>query len=378
VPGILMVAGEASGDLHGSGVVRELRRLRPELPVYGIGGPRMRAAGMETLFDISQTAILGFAEVIRHLPFIRRMFREMKALVRERRPQLVIPIDYPGFNLRFADFVHRQGIPVLYYISPQVWAWGRYRVRKIARVVSQMAVIFQFEEDFYRQYNVPATFVGHPLLESLHVTLSRQEFLSRYQLDASRPLLALLPGSRLQEVQRLLPEMISTAAWLREHLPDLQVAVSRAPQVPAEVYTRLFGTQKLPLVTDTYTLMAYATAMMVASGTATIEAAILGTPFAVVYRVSPLSYWLGKKLIQVDHVAMANIVAGKRVVPEFIQKEFTAERVGPVVLEWLTDKGARENVHRALAEVKEKLGKPEASRKVAELALQMMEETNAV
>ena len=377
MPGVLMIAGEASGDLHGAGVVRELRRLRPGLPVYGIGGPRMRAAGMETFFDISQTAILGFTEVVKHLPFVLKMFRKMKSLVRERRPQLIIPIDYPGFNLRFARFAHSRGIPVLYYISPQVWAWGRGRVRKIARTVDHMAVIFRFEEEFYRQRGVPATFVGHPLLESLRVGLSREEFFSRFGLEPARPLLGLLPGSRVQEVRRLLPEMLHTADWVSERLPGVQIAVSRAPQVPEEVYRTVPGSGRVRLVSDTYSLMAHATALIVASGTATVEAAIIGTPFAVVYRVSPLSYWLGKRLVRVDHIAMANIVAGRRLVPEFVQNEFAAGRVGPAVLQWFQDAESREKMRRQLAALKEKLGAPEASRKVARLAVEMMRKENA-
>ena len=370
--GILMVAGEASGDLHGAGVVRALKEQLPGVEVFGIGGPRMRAAGMETLFDISQTAVIGFTEVVKHLRFFRRMFRQMKALARQRHPDLAILIDYPGFNLRFAGFLHGNGVPVLYYISPQVWAWGQRRVRKIARVVDHMAVIFEFERDFYRRFGVPATFVGHPLLESLKVPLSEEEFLQRYKLDAGRPVLGLLPGSRVQEVKRLLPDMLRTAEAVRREVPECQIAVSRAANVPDEVFRDAGVGQGAVLVSETYALMAHSSALVVASGTATVEAAIIGTPFAVVYRVSPLSYWLGKRLIRVDHIAMANIVAGERIVPEFVQREFRPPEVAQTVLSWIRDPAAAEAMRERLKNVRQKLGKPGASQRVAELALNLM------
>ena len=370
--GILMVAGEASGDLHGAGVIRALKEQLPGVEVFGIGGPRMRAAGMETLFDISQTAVIGFTEVVKHLRFFRRMFHQMKALARQRHPDLAILIDYPGFNLRFAGFLHGNGVPVLYYISPQVWAWGQRRVRKIARVVDHMAVIFEFERDFYRRFGVPATFVGHPLLESLKVPLTKEEFLQRYELDAGRPVLGLLPGSRVQEVKRLLPDMLRTAEAVRREVPECQIAVSRAANVPDEVFRDAGVGQDAVLVSETYALMAHSSALVVASGTATVEAAIIGTPFAVVYRVSPLSYWLGKRLIRVDHIAMANIVAGERIVPEFVQREFRPPEVAQTVLSWIRDPAAAEAMRERLKNVRQKLGKPGASQRVAELALNLM------
>jgi lipid-A-disaccharide synthase len=223
---IFIIAGETSGDLHGSGLVRELRKIDPQLRIWGIGGERMRAAGTETEYDISQMAFLGFSEVVRHLPFIRKALRHIKSLLRERKPDLVILIDYPGFNLRIAAFAHRLGLKVLYYISPQVWAWGEKRVKKIARFVDRMAVIFKFEETFYHNHNVPVTFVGHPLLDSLQIRLNRDEFYKKYRLAADAPILALLPGSRVQEVRRLLPGMVEIAEQFKTAVPETRIAVS--------------------------------------------------------------------------------------------------------------------------------------------------------
>ncbi len=369
---ILIIAGETSGDLHGANLVRELHQLAPDCVVWGIGGVRMEAAGVKIEYHISQMAFLGFSEVIKHLPFIRKVLHRLQSLVELNKPDLVILIDYPGFNLRMAKFAHNRGIKVLYYISPQVWAWGKNRIKKIARRIDHMAVIFDFERQLYEAYHVPVTFVGHPLLDTIYIAPTREEFLRSYGLDSQSPILALLPGSREQEVQRLLPEMLSIAAEFKNHCPECQIAVSTTDHIPIKLYDDILQSFSCTKVTDTYALMAYATLMMVASGTATLESAIIGTPFVMVYRVSPLSYWLGKRLIKIDHLALANVVAGKRVVPEFIQDEFCAATVVPALLNLLRSETERQKMKSEFAEIRQKIGNAGASHRVAELAVALL------
>ncbi len=369
---ILIIAGEPSGDLHAAGVVRELLRQRPGWEVVGIGGPQMAAAGMTCFHSTDEMAILGFVEVLRHFPFIRHVMNEMKTQILQNRPDLVILVDYPGFNLRFARFVHRQGIPILYYISPQVWAWGKGRVKKMAKWISRMAVIFPFEEEIYRRAGVDVTFVGHPLLEKLGTEKGGVDLKGELGIPPSGKIFGLLPGSRPQEVRKLLPEMIRTFEMLREEFPELEGVVSQSPQLQSDFYAH-FLAPELKLTPHTEALMRSSYFMLVASGTATLEAALAGTPFAVVYRLAPLSYFIGKHLISVEHIGMVNIVAGRRVVPEFIQRDFRAEKMVPEIGKILRDPSKYKAIQAALSEIPEKLGTPGASRRVAEMAIDMVE-----
>ncbi len=369
---ILMIAGEPSGDLHAAGVVREIRQRRPEWEIVGIGGLQMAAAGMTCFHSTDEMAILGFVEVLRHFPFIRRVMNEMKAEILNNRPDLVILVDYPGFNLRFARFVHRQGIPILYYISPQVWAWGKGRLKKMARWISKMAVIFPFEEEIYRRAGVDVTFVGHPLLEKFARGKDPANLKRELDIPPSKKIFGLLPGSRPQEVRKLLPEMIRTFELLRKDFPELEGVVSQSPQLASEFYTP-FLRPGLKLTPHTEALMCSSHFMLVASGTATLEAALSGTPFAVVYRLAPLSYFIGKHLISVDHIGMVNIVAGRRVVPEFVQGDFQAEKMVSAIGKILRDPKEYEAIQKALSEIPKKLGAPGASARVAELAIKMVE-----
>ncbi len=369
---ILMIAGEPSGDLHAAGVVREIRQRRPEWEIVGIGGPQMAAAGMTCFHSTDEMAILGFVEVLRHFPFIRRVMNEMKVEILNNRPDLVILVDYPGFNLRFARFVHRQGIPILYYISPQVWAWGKGRVKKMARWISKMAVIFPFEEEIYRRAGVDVTFVGHPLLEKFARGKDPANLKRELDIPPSKKIFGLLPGSRPQEVRKLLPEMIRTFELLRKDFPELEGVVSQSPQLSSEFYTP-FLRPGLKLTPHTEALMRSSHFMLVASGTATLEAALSGTPFAVVYRLAPLSYFIGKHLISVDHIGMVNIVAGRRVVPEFVQGDFQAEKMVSAIGKILREPKEYKAIQKALSEIPKKLGTPGASARVAELAIKMVE-----
>jgi lipid-A-disaccharide synthase len=361
-----MVAGEASGDLHGSGVARALRARRNEIDLYGIGGDAMQREGVELIFHCSRLSFMGFLEVLRNLPTVFRVERTLVRLLTERRPDVVVLIDYPGFNLRFARKVRARGIKVLYYISPQVWAWNRKRVRTIKQVVDRMKVVFPFEVEIYQAAGVDVECVGHPIVERIGASCIRQAFFQRNRLDPSQKLLGLFPGSRRQEVDRILPVMLQAAEELRTGRP-LQIAIGVAPNLGADlIRAHVPGDARVTLVEHaTYDLMQYSDAAMVTSGTATLEAGWFGTPMVVVYKTSRTSFFLGRMLVDVPYIGLVNIVAGRKVVPELVQGEMTRENlvreVGP-----LLDDPARGNaMRRELAVIKSKLGGPGASDKVA-------------
>ncbi|HTR98376.1 MAG TPA: lipid-A-disaccharide synthase [Bacteroidota bacterium] len=365
-PRVLMVAGEPSGELHGSAVVRALRRLAPGAEIAGVGGSRMRAEGMEVIHDCADLAFMGFAEVVRNLGTIRRLRLELVAELERRRPDVAVLIDYPGFNLRFAAEARARGVPVLYYISPQVWAWHRGRVKKMRALVNRMMVVFPFEVPIYREAGIDVEFVGHPLVEHIGTTATRAEFFRRWNLDPDRPLLGLFPGSRRQEIERILPVMLRSADALRAGRA-LQVAIGVAPSLGREFivpYTR--GHAPAVLVEEgTYDLMAYAGAAVVTSGTATLETGWFGTPMAVVYRTSPLTYAIGRMLVDVTSIGLVNIVAGRQVVPELIQGNMTPEKIAAAVGPLLDDSALAARMRDALAVVRAKLGGPGASERVA-------------
>lgn len=372
---ILIIAGEASGDVHGAGLVRHLKRMRPGLQFFGIGGDRMASEGVDTVFHVREMSFLGFFEVLKHLPFVRRVFRKMKTLLKERSPELVLLIDYPGFNLRFAKEAKKRGIPVLYYISPQVWAWGKKRVKKMAQRVDRMLVIFPFEEDLYRREGIEVLFVGHPLKDVVRMDRSKNEFFSELNLDPNTPLVGLLPGSRVQEIRRLLPEMKKAVEILRKEIPSLQVVLGWAPTLSDQVYTPFLEDAGffIPLRNRTYEIMAHSDAVLVASGTATLETALLGTPMVILYKMSPISYLIGRALVRVKHFGLVNIVAGRKIVPELLQKEATGERMAKEVLTLLGSDAKRQQVKRDLQEVYRKLGEPGATERAANSVVEFME-----
>lgn len=376
-PGILIVAGEASGDLHGAGLVRELKQLAPHAEIFGIGGDGMAAAGMELLFHVRDTAVVGFTEVLRHLRFFRHVMRTLENAVARRQPAVVILIDYPGFNLRFAKRLrtrHKNPPKILYYIAPQVWAWHAGRIPQMAKLVDHMAVVFPFETALFQNAGIPTAFVGHPLLEGLRPQLTTATFFSRYQLNAAQPLLGLLPGSRREEIARLLPDMLATAKLVRAAIPNLQIAVAKAPNLPEAFYRAVIHNDDIRLVHEaTYEVMRDSRACLVCSGTATLETACFGTPLVVVYRVSRVSYEIGKRVVKLPYIGLVNVVAGRKIAPEFIQHDFTPQRVAPVLAQMLQDDAHHAEMKQALAEVRSKLGTPGASRRVAEMAWQLGE-----
>jgi len=373
---ILMVAGEASGDLHGSDVVREIRQNRAEVEVFGIGGTRMAEEGVRLVRHIEDMAFMGFAEVIRHLPRVWEVLHEIEDLLDRVHPDLVILIDYPGFNLRVARMAKAWGIPVLYYIAPQVWAWGASRIPKIAERVTRMAVILPFEVPIYQRFGLDVTFVGHPLLDRVRTRYSKDAFFEAHRLKADQPLIGLLPGSRDQEVNRLLPVMLETVRWMEKDLPGLQAMIGAAESLPVGLIEGEIQRAGAPVAIvggATYELMAYADLLLVASGTATLEAAILGTPMVVLYKMAWVSYLIGRCVVKIPNIGLANIVAGRRIVPELIQRDARPEKVARTAMDILRDPERSQRMREGLAQTRRKLGERGAARRTAEIALEMLE-----
>lgn len=375
---ILIIAGEASGDTHGAGLVRELRKKNSDLQFFGIGGDQMMKEGVKTIRHVREMSFLGFSEVVKHLPFVRQVFREMVTLLKERNPSLVLLIDYPGFNLRFAKASKKHGIPVLYYISPQVWAWGRGRVKKIARRIDRMVVIFPFEEHIYREADVDVQFVGHPLKDVVRVKNLREEFFKEQGLDPSKPVVGLVPGSRSQEIRNLLPEMIKACNLLQEKIPNLQPILGFAPMLSNNVYEPFLKKDETirTVRNKTYEVMAHSDVVMVASGTATLETAILGTPLVILYKMSHPSFLLGKALIRVKHIGLVNIVAGEKIVPELIQGNVKADRIAEEVSSLLTNGERIKRMKKDLKLVSRRLGKKGATKRAADAVLEFLKNSD--
>ena len=373
---VLIVAGEASADLHGSHLVTALKRLDPGLTFWGIGGRSMEEAGVRILFNSSEMAVVGLTEVLSRLGTVTRAYLRLKSILRKDQPVLLILMDYPDFNLRLARAAKRFQVPVLYYISPQVWAWRKGRVETIRRYVDRMAVILPFEKDFYRERGLDVEHVGHPLLEEIPADLDRQKVRTELGLHHAAPILALLPGSRKEEVTNLLPPMIEAAERIRSKYEHLKCLLPRASTIPAELLEGLLKKSPLDVQViqgDVYRVLKACDMALVASGTATLEAAILETPMIIVYRVSFFSYWIGRMVIRVPFIGLVNWVAGQKVVPELIQGDVTPERLAQEAMDILEHDDKRRNMVRKLHALRETLGQGSASEKTARIALEMIE-----
>ena len=372
---VMIVAGEASGDLHGGNLVREMRRIDPSISFYGVGGERMRTEGVELLADAADMAVVGLTEVFLKLGAILRVMRRLKASLGNERPDLVILIDYPDFNLSLARASRRRGIKVLYYISPQVWAWRKGRIDTIRKSVDRMAVILPFEEKFYKEAGVDVTFVGHPLLDEVKTKYPRLEALKRFGLKDEAITVGILPGSRHSEVARLLPEMLGACRILTDKLSPLQFVLPLAgtldPHFVQDIL-RQFPVKVNVIRDEIYDVIAVSDAAIVASGTATLETALLETPMVVAYKVSALSYAIGRRFISVDHISLVNIIAGRTVVPELIQDDANPERIAAEVRELIVQQGKTREMKAALAEIRGKLGAPGASQRTARIACDML------
>ena len=340
--------------------------------MYGVGGERMRAAGVRTIIDAGELSLMGFAELAGGVTRIWRSYREVVRSIRRRRPALVILVDFPDFNLRLARVAHAEGIPVFYYVSPQVWAWRRRRVRKISKRVDRMVVLFPFEVDFYRRYGVDARFVGHPLAETVRATRAREATRRRYGLPLDRPVIGLLPGSRTKEVGTILPLMLEAAAQVGD---EVSWAVACAPGIDRSWVDSLCRSSSVCVAVaagDTYNLVAACDAVAVTSGTATVECALLGVPMVVVYRMSSFSYAIARSLVRVPYIAMPNLLLSRPVVPELVQREATPERLADELRRYLDDAALRRRVSEGLTEVRRMLVQPGAADRAAALALELV------
>jgi lipid-A-disaccharide synthase len=364
---ILLSSGEASGDLYAGELLRELRRLAPSIEAFGLGGVRTKAQGAELVVELEEVSVIGLVEVVWKIPALRQAMKRLSEEAESRRPDAAILIDFSGFHLRLAKRLKRMGVPVLYYVSPQVWAWRRGRVRKIRELVDEMLVILPFEESFYREEGVRARYVGHPLVDLVEPARSREKFCSDLGLDPARSIVLILPGSRRREIELHLPVLREVVEKLSRERPELQIVVSRAPTVSRSWIEEALGPsmRKVTLMEDgTYDGMKHAAAAIVASGTATVEAALSETPMVVVYRVGRPTYALGRSFVKLPFFSMVNLIAGRNVVRELIQDDMTAEAIGAEV-EALLEPRAAEEMKRSLREVKAKLGEKGASARAA-------------
>ena len=373
---VMIVAGEASGDMHGASIVREMLRIDPSLNFYGIGGNMMQEAGVKLLVNASETAVVGLTEVISKLGALFRIIRQMKISLDEMKPELVILIDYPDFNLNFvAPAAKKRGIKIFYYISPQVWAWRKNRINKIKRLVDKMAVILPFEVDTYAAKGFAVDYVGHPLLDLVKPAYSKQASQKIFNLDESKITIGLLPGSRLSEVVQLLPEMLRAAEILAQKIQNVQFILPLADTLEEKTVDDIisaFNVKVKVISGQTYDAVSCCDLAIVASGTATLETALLGVPMIIIYKISPLSYFIGRLIVNVKNIGLANIIAGKTVVPELIQENASGNRIASEAIDILTDGKRKLEMIKELAAIRSKLGNPGAARKTAELAYHML------
>jgi lipid-A-disaccharide synthase len=363
---ILLSAGEASGDMYAARLARALRE-RLDVEIFGMGGPLMREAGVEIIVDYSEVAVVGITEILKHLPSLRQAMNRMVSVAEKRQPALAILTDFPGFHLRLARKLKPRGIRNVYYICPQFWAWRPWRANLVRRRFVKALCIFPFEEEFFRDAGVPTKFIGHPLVGAVQATRTRQEFCAQHELDASRPIVAVLPGSRDAELEHHLPVLQESAAQINGKKPvQFVVAAARAKDVGR---LRQGWSSRLTLQVvagETYNTLAAADAAIVSSGTATVEAALLDVPMVVVYRVSPMTATLAKPLVRTPFFAMVNLIAGRQVVPELVQDDFTPEKVADKTLSLLNDPNERDTVRKGLREVRARLGSPGAIERAAD------------
>lgn len=374
-PQIMLIAGEASGDMHGAKLVAAMREQTPGLAVCGIGGPALAAQGMELLYDSSRLAVVGIIEVISHLSFIREAMHALEKRLREQPPDLLILIDYPDFNLIMAKKARRLGIPVFYYISPQVWAWRSGRVKTIKKLVDRLAVILPFEKEFYQKRGMKVEYVGHPLMDTVRAARPRAEYLASLGIAPESTVIGILPGSRRREIAAMLPTFLAAAKLMEEQLGKVAFLLPLAPTLSeADLLANGLaeaGVEVRVIRENRYELMAACDAVMAASGTVSLELAILDVPMVVSYKVSPLTYFLGRRLIKVQYASLVNLVAGREVVPELLQDEAVPDKIAAAAMRLVAGQTGRARMLAGLAEVRERLGSPGASVRAARLALSL-------
>ncbi|WP_312518429.1 lipid-A-disaccharide synthase [Anaerospora sp.] len=371
---IMISVGEASGDLHGASVANALKLLQPDVQLVGMGGQAMRDAGVDIIYDIADLGVIGFVEVVKNL---RRLFKLRDFLsdyMEQERPDVLVIIDYPGFNVRLAKVAQQKGIPVVSYISPSAWAWGKGRAKELAQIVERVAAIFPFEADVYREAGAKVTFVGHPLLDIVKPAMERDEALRHFNAQSDQYHILLMPGSRQQEITSLLPDMLAAGEKIVEQVPNCQFFLPVASTISREMLQNIIDKYKVPVtvtIGNNYDLMNVCDLAIASSGTATLETSLMKVPTVIVYRLATLTYVLGKLLVKIPDIGLPNIIAGRRIMPELLQSEVTPANIARQSIALLTDKAVREQAMADLTEVREKLGETGAVNRVAQVILEV-------
>lgn len=366
---IMISVGEASGDLHGASVAHALKAIQPDVKLFGMGGQAMLEAGVDIVYDIADLGIIGFVEIIKNLPRLFRLRDTLAELMERERPDVLVIIDYPGFNMRLAKIAKSKGIPVVSYISPSVWAWGRGRAKEVAETVQKVAAIFPFEAEVYLEAGANVTFVGHPLLDIVKTTMNQEETREYFTASANSPVVLLLPGSRQQEITNLLPVMLEAGEKIVKELPNCQFFLPVASTISQEMIQNIISRYKVNVILTkdrTYDLMNIATVAIAASGTVTLEASLLKLPTIIIYKTATLTYFLGKILVKIPYISLPNIIAGRKIVPELLQYAVTADNIANEAMPVLTTPAIHKAVVTDLEEVRRKLGAEGAVRRVAQ------------
>ena len=373
---IAFSAGESSGDQHAANMFLELKKHRPILKGLGMGGAKMAQAGIDIRFDSSGIAVIGVVEVIKHYGAIRRALRTMQQLLLAERPDLLVCVDYKEFNFKLARFAKRHGIKVLFYVSPQVWAWRPGRVKEYGAVIDMMAVIFPFEVAYYAAEQIPVKYVGHPSVDKVHPQRNKKDDLGLYGLETASPIIGILPGSRRNEIERMLPVMLAAAELLQAEFPGIHFLLPQADSIPDDLLAEQLSPTNLMLTVikqQPYDVIQCCDAIMTTSGTASLEIALLGIPMVIAYKLSPLTYWLGRLLVKTPYIGLPNIILGKPAVRELIQQDASAEKLAAEIRRILKDSAYADKMQQDLLQVKQQLGAGGGSRNMALLALEMLD-----
>lgn len=370
---IMISAGEASGDMHASAVIKEIKKIIPSADIFGMGGSQMQAAGARIIYDINNLGIIGIVEVVRHIPFFLKLKKYLKETMKKEKPDVLVCVDYPGFNMRLAKIARELSIPVVYYIAPTIWAWQKGRGAKIARDVKKVISIFPFEKEAYEKIGADVTYVGNPLIDTVKPSLSYADAMAYFHGDSKAKRILLMPGSRLNEIESLLPVMLKAARLLLQKM-SCQFFLPKASTIPKEKLTDIL--EKYPDVPvnitndKTYDLMQISTVCIASSGTATLETALMKLPTVLVYRLSPLTWFLAKRLVHVSYVGLPNILLGKEITPELLQNQVTAESIAYIVGKWITEEQLLEKNRKALEDVRRLLDIGGAVRQAAQIIIE--------
>lgn len=374
---IMFSAGEASGDMHGAKLAEMMKRQDPSVELIGMGGEKMEEAGVRIVYDIKNLGFIGVGEIIRKIPFFFRLRDFLIQTMIDEKPDVLVCIDYPGFNMRLIKKAKEAGIAVVYYILPTIWAWHKSRGNTIAQYTDLAISLFPFEANMYRDMGTNVVYKGHPLVDTVHAAMSRDEAIAYFGLDAQKQTVLLMPGSRMQEVQGLLPTMLAAAEEIHQAVPQVQFLLPRASTIERSVLEQLIGERSIPIhigESHVYDMMEVSTVAIAASGTATLETALMGLPTLLVYRVSSLTYWLSKILVHIDNIGLPNIIMGRRIMPELWQDDVTADRIADVVVPMLTDTARHDALQKAMADVRSTMGSAGAVQRIAETILEFAKE----